>query len=145
MWTLWLLACASPKQPETDLSALTVQILDVDDHPVQAELARTREERHKGLMFRKHLGPNDGMLFLYNEEKPRSFWMKDTPLPLSAAYLDAKGVIVNIVDMPPFSTDSYPSLYPAQYVLEMNQGWFEENGVARGDIVKNIPKVDVEP
>jgi len=151
MWLLWTLGCATPEPAENTIESMVLvgvpqlATLSVDGKEVHVEIANTRPLRKKGLMFREKLGDNEGMLFVYVDEKARSFWMKDTPLPLSAAYINSEGKIVNIVDMPPYSTDSYPSLYPAQYVLEMKQGWFSEHGVERGDFVTDLPKVTAEP
>ena len=82
---------------------------------------------------------DQGMLFVYPDERPRNFWMKDTSLPLSIAYLDAQGRIVRIADMTPFDTSPVPSVRPAMYALEVNQGWFTRHAVQVGASAKGVP------
>jgi hypothetical protein len=106
--------------------------LTIGEHRLYVELAATRQERRQGLMFREEMPPNGGMLFVFPSEQPRSFWMKDTPLPLSIAFLDAERRIINIADMQPFDTSSHPSAGPAKYALEVHQGWFAERGIEAG-------------
>jgi hypothetical protein len=98
-------------------------------------VVRTEEEKARGLMFRQKLGKNEGMLFVYEKEERLSFWMKNTPIPLSIAFLDKTGMIVDIQDMVPFSLQTRVSAYPAQYALEVNGGWFRANDVSIGDAV----------
>jgi uncharacterized membrane protein (UPF0127 family) len=100
---------------------------------VQAELARSYEEREKGLMFRESLAKGRGMLFVFPDAQTRSFWMKDTFLPLDIAYLDAELRIVDIQAMEPESLESHPSALPAMFALEVPLGWFSEVGIAVGD------------
>ena len=95
-------------------------------------------------MHRTKMNTNDGMLFVYPDVKPRSFWMKDTKLPLSIAFLSTDGKILKIAKMQPLTTQSTKSLYPAKYALEMNQGWFESNNIKPGAMVTGIP-TDLEP
>jgi hypothetical protein len=97
------------------------------------ELATTSEERSRGLMFRESLPENQGMLFVFPNERQVSFWMKNTYVPLSIAYIDAEGRIVNIADMQPQDTTSHPSAAAVRYALEVNQGWFAERDIAAGD------------
>jgi hypothetical protein len=99
---------------------------------VQAEVARTPEEREQGLMFRENLARGRGMLFVFPETRFRSFWMKDTFIPLDIAYLDAELRIVDILPMEPQTEDTYPSTQPAMFALEVPRGWFEETGIAVG-------------
>ncbi len=113
--------------------------IDVAGTPVLVELAVTEEQKARGLMHRDSLPADDGMLFVYPDTKPRSFWMKDTRIPLSIAFIEPDGDIVKIADMKPLDRASTKSLYPAKYALEMNQGWFEEHGVKAGDKVGGIP------
>lgn len=103
------------------------------------EVADTDASRAKGLMHRDHLPEDRGMLFVYPDAQPRSFWMKDTRIPLSIAFVDGSGKIVRIADMEPFSTQRTSSLYPARYAVEVNQGWFERHGVAEGTQVHDLP------
>ena len=105
---------------------------------VRVEVADDVFERARGLMYRKALGVNRGMLFVYPEEQRLSFWMKNTLIPLSIAYIDSKKRIVDIQDMKPLDDEppSYVSADPAQYALEVNRGFFEERGVKVGDRVE---------
>jgi uncharacterized protein len=116
--------------------------LKIRGKKLRVEVVRTESEKARGLMFREKLGRDEGMLFVYEKEEWLSFWMKNTRIPLSIAFLDKGGKIVDIQDMVPFSLQSRTSVFPAQYALEVNQGWFKENGIAIGDVVKlpGIPK-----
>ena len=100
---------------------------------VQVEIADEEAEQKRGLMERTALAEDAGMLFVFPGERPLSFWMKDTLIPLSIAYIDSDGGIVDIQDMAPLDETSHPSAAPAQYALEVNQGFFEERGVQVGD------------
>ena len=100
------------------------------------EVAKTPEERTKGLMGRKHLGKNEGMLFIFEAEDYHGFWMKDTQIPLSIAFIDKEGQIVRITDMKPFALESHPPPKPVLYALEMERGWFAANGIRAGDTVR---------
>lgn len=108
------------------------------DHSFSAEIADTSEERERGLMFREELGENEGMLFVYEEEDDRSFWMKNTLIPLDIIFLDSDLEVINIekADPEPNTSDdnlaSYESERPAQYVLELNQNRSEEIGLEEG-------------
>lgn len=99
---------------------------------VQAEVARTADERAQGLMYRESLAKGKGMLFVFQDSQIRSFWMKNTFIPLDIAYLDAGFKIVDIKAMEPESTTSLPSALPAMFALEVPQGWFEEMGISVG-------------
>lgn len=136
---LWL-GCATTGSVEH----LATATLDVAGKPVIAEIAATYLQRQAGLQHRDTMGPDEGMLFVYTEEKPRSFWMKDTYLPLTIAYADRKGVIVKIADMTPLDESNVQSLFPAMYALEMNKGWYAAHGVVEGDKISNIPLVEAE-
>ena len=110
---------------------------------VEAEIAEGTSETSRGLMAREELGENEGMLFVFDSEQPLNFIMENTLIPLSIAYIDSEGRIVNILDMQPLSEDTYPSEDPAQYALEVNQGFFEQNGIEVGDeanIPENLPE-----
>jgi len=100
-------------------------------------LATTPTTRGCGLSQRDELPKNRGMLFIFSDLRPRNFWMKDTVVPLSIAYLDKSGQIFSIQDMVPLQTDKqYPSLQPAAYALEVNQGWFSRHGIEVDDVVE---------
>jgi hypothetical protein len=101
-------------------------------HNIEAEVARTPEQRATGLMHRTALGPNEGMLFVFDEPGVQCFWMKNTLLPLSIAYLNDDGTVVNVADMQPRSLDSHCSAKPVRLALEMNAGWFAKRGVKAG-------------
>ena len=103
---------------------------------VQAEVASTPEQRQQGLMGRTELAEDAGMLFAFSGEQPLSFWMKDTLIPLSIAFIDAQGRIVDIQDMQPLDETTHPSAEPAKYALEVNQGFFETRGIKVGDVVE---------
>ena len=101
--------------------------------PVTAEIADNDDLRGRGLMHRDSLLENHGMLFVYGTTQVRSFWMRNTRIPLDIAFIDASGVIINILQMEPQSDQNYFSQGPMMYALEMDQGWFEANGVGAGD------------
>ncbi|MDP2310351.1 MAG: DUF192 domain-containing protein [Pseudomonadota bacterium] len=129
---LCLFACDGAKAGEI--------ALQVDGHAVTVEIADEPVERNLGLMYRDSLPAEHGMLFVYPDASPRSFWMKDTRVPLTIAYVDSAGIIVHLADMTPLDTTSVPSVKPATYALEMNQGWFAKHDVAVGDLVAGLPK-----
>ncbi|WP_428423037.1 DUF192 domain-containing protein [Methylibium sp.] len=106
--------------------------LNAGIHNIQAEVARTPEQRAIGLMNRPTMGSNDGMLFVFEEAATQCFWMKNTLLPLSIAYLADDGTVLQIVDMPPQTLESKCSTKPVRLVLEMNQGWFAKRGFKAG-------------
>jgi hypothetical protein len=110
--------------------------LYIHDKEIWVEVAQTPEERSRGLMGRKHLGKDEGMFFTFETEDYHGFWMKDTLIPLSIAFIDKEGRIVWITDMKPLTLDSHVPPRPALYVLEMNKGWFSSHGVRAGDRVK---------
>jgi len=116
-------------------AARTFLELKIKDKKIKAEVARTEAEKGRGLMFRQKLGKNEGMLFVYEKEERLSFWMKNTPIPLSIGFLDKTGMIVDIQDLVPFSLQTRVSAFPAQYALEVNQGWFKTNEIFPGDQV----------
>jgi uncharacterized membrane protein (UPF0127 family) len=100
---------------------------------IRAEVARTNQQRQRGLMGRLDVGGDAGMVFVWPESNYRRFWMKDTPSPLSLAYIDEDGRIEQIADLEPFDLNDTPSSEPARFVLEMPRGWFGANGVKPGD------------
>ena len=106
--------------------------LQAGEHQIDAYVARSREERALGLMHRRALDENEGMLFVCTEPQPQQFWMKDTPLALSIAFVHEDGTIVEVSDMDPCSTDSCGCKTPVRFVLEMNQGWFGERRIVPG-------------
>jgi uncharacterized membrane protein (UPF0127 family) len=115
--------------------------LKIKGHAVRAELANTDEARMTGLMFRDNLPENSGMLFVYEHDGSYAMWMKNTYIPLSVAFIDRRGVILNIEDMEPQTLDSHGSAGAARYSLEMNQGWFKKRGIKKGDKVLGLEKI----
>jgi len=101
-------------------------------HNIRAELAITPEQRQKGLMFRRDLASHEGMLFIFEQAQPQCFWMRNTPTPLTIAFVADDGSIVNLADMKPFDEASHCSEQPVRYVLEMNQGWFAKRAIKAG-------------
>lgn len=101
-------------------------------HLIDVQVAATPDQRSTGLMFRRDMPPSEGMLFVFEQASVQCFWMKNTPLPLTAAFVADDGRIVNLADMKPQSTDSHCSTRPVRFVLEMNQGWFAKKGIQAG-------------
>jgi len=110
--------------PRTELSAGMYRI--------DAQVAQTPSEREIGLMQRQSMPPQEGMLFIFEQAGVQCFWMKNTLLPLTAAFVADDGTVVNLADMKPQTTDSHCSTKPVRYVLEMNQGWFKARNVKAG-------------
>ena len=125
---------AAAAQPQNHLPRLKLR---VGKHPVEVQLANTPQAHTIGLMYRKHMPTNEGMLFAFERSGIQCFWMKNTLLPLTAAFIDDDGRIVNLADMQPQTENNHCSAKPVRYVLEMNQGWFKQHGVKAGDVVRN--------
>lgn len=123
---------------------LEVHPLVVGNQKITVEVAATAADRSRGLMHRESLPDDHGMLFVFPRERVLTFWMKDTPLPLSIAFADSGGRIVRIADMEPLSATPVSSGGPARFALEMERGWFERRGVLVGDSIARIPRVEVE-
>ncbi|QIN79716.1 DUF192 domain-containing protein [Rubrobacter marinus] len=125
------------------LATATVTLVPSDGgEPVEvrAEIADDDAERTRGLMERTALAEEAGMLFVFGRERTLSFWMRNTLIPLSIAYIDAEGRIVDIEDMEPLDDQTkHPSAEPAKYALEVNQGFFGERGIEVGDRVEGLP------
>jgi len=119
--------------------SLPISKIQVGAYPVSAEVAQTPDQRALGLMFRFSLPADHGMLFVFPEPQPLGFWMRNTYIPLSIAYIDADGRIVNVADMAPRDESSNPSNGPALYALEMRKGWFAEKGLGPGARVTGLP------
>jgi uncharacterized membrane protein (UPF0127 family) len=127
-------ACA--QQPQTGLPRVT---LSAGMHQIDAQVAQTNEQRATGLMHRTEMPQHEGMLFVFDQPSVQCFWMKDTLLPLSVAFLADDGTIVNVAEMKPRALDSHCSAKPVRYVLEMNQGWFAKKGVKPGSKLNGKP------
>ena len=101
-------------------------------HQLDVQLALTPDQRQIGLMYRVDMPQHEGMLFVFEQATQQCFWMKNTPLPLTAAFVADDGTIINLADMQPQSTDSHCSAKPVRFVLEMNQGWFARKSIKAG-------------
>lgn len=122
-------------------NAATLQTvpLQIGLYIVQAEVAANTESRANGLMHRTEMAVNKGMLFIFERPGVQCFWMKNTFLPITAAFLNDQGKIVNMADMTPQTETPHCSKEPVRYVLEMNQGWFATRGINDGAVIKGIP------
>jgi uncharacterized protein len=138
VWLLSALLCGT-SGAQTGPQKLPAIRINAGIHNIQAELARTAEEREIGLMFRTAMGTNDGMLFAFEQPGQQCFWMKNTLLPLSVAFVADDGTIVNIDDMKPQTLDSHCSKKEVRFVLEMNQGWFAKRGIKAGARLSGAP------
>ena len=122
-------ACAWAQSPQMQLSRTRI---GAGMHLIDAQVALTPEQRSIGLMWRQDMPQNEGMLFVFEQPAPQCFWMKNTLLPLTAAFVADDGTIVNLADMKPQTTDSHCSAKPVRYVLEMHQGWFARRAIGAG-------------
>jgi uncharacterized protein len=133
--TLVLAALLSPQfasaqdAPQMNLQRVK---LSAGMHLIDAQVALTPEQRQIGLMFRKEMPQQEGMIFIFEQPAQQCFWMKNTLLPLTAAFVADDGMIVNLADMKPQTTDPHCSTQPVRYVLEMNKGWFAKKGIKAG-------------
>jgi uncharacterized membrane protein (UPF0127 family) len=131
--TLFFFALALPAlaqdTPQTNLPRIKLQ---AGMYQIDTQVAQTSEQRSIGLMFRAEMPQHEGMLFVFEQPAKQCFWMKNTLLPLTAAFVADDGTIVNLVDMQPQTTDSHCSDKPVRFVLEMNQGWFAKKGIKAG-------------
>lgn len=131
------LCCAALAQDAAQkLPAVT---LTAGIHVIQAEVAQNPEQRGIGLMHRAGMGANEGMLFVFEAPSQQCFWMKNTLLPLSIAFLADDGSVVNIEDMAPQTLNGHCSNRPVRFALEMNQGWFTKRGIKPGARLKGGP------
>ncbi len=126
------LSCKTRKLPVKDIKIIRQ---DGTEFIVKAEIAEKAEDRNHGFMERKNIPDGTGMLFVFEHDQILSFWMKNTPHPLSIAYIDSKGKIRNIYDMTPYSLASIISTVSVRYALEVPQGWYKKNGITEGDTV----------
>jgi uncharacterized membrane protein (UPF0127 family) len=129
---LWTAAAAPAELPEI--------VLSVNGHKLTAEVAYTEPARTQGLMHRRILPENRGMLFVFADISRHAMWMMNTNIPLSVAFLDERGVIINIADMTPHTQDTHAAAKPAKYALEMNRGWFEKRGIRPGARIEGIER-----
>jgi len=130
---LWLFACSA----QAELPVIT---LNIGGHALTTEIASTEPQRSQGLMHRRMLPENRGMLFVFPRIEQHGMWMMNTYIPLSVAFLDAEGVIINIADMTPHSQDVHAAQRPARYALEANRGWFAQRGIQPGAKVGGLDR-----
>jgi uncharacterized membrane protein (UPF0127 family) len=126
-----VLACTSAFAQDAPQQLAAIR-LSTGMHVLQVQVAQTPEQQATGLMFRKAMGTNEGMLFIFDEARQQCFWMKNTLLPLSVAFIADDGAVVNVDDMKPQTLDSHCSTKPVRFVLEMNVGWFDKRGIRAG-------------
>jgi uncharacterized membrane protein (UPF0127 family) len=142
----WLVLCLAgltalvgPAQAQESAQKLPAVTLRAGFHAISAEVARTPEQRAVGLMHRKEMATHEGMLFVFETAGTQCFWMKNTLIPLSIAFLADDGRIVNIADMQPQTLNSHCSDEPVRLALEMNQGWFAKRGIKPGMHIQGGP------
>ncbi len=117
----------------------TKKVIHVGSEKITAEIAKSKDQHERGLMYRMELKDGTGMLFIFADEQPRTFWMKNTFIPLSIGYFDASKKLIDIQEMQPVKSEMdnhppiYPSAGPAQYALEVPPGWFQRKHVKVGD------------
>lgn len=121
-------------------TAMPVMELTAGFHRIEAEVAATDQNRQLGLMQRKAMAPQHGMLFVFTQDNTHCMWMRNTLIPLSVAFLDEEGRIINIEDMQPQTEDNHCARRPARYALEMNLGWFSQRGLKAGSKLNGIEK-----
>jgi uncharacterized protein len=127
---------AAQDEPQLKLQRIK---LSAGMHQIDAQLAQTPEQRQTGLMWRKEMPQHEGMLFIFEQPSQQCFWMKNTLLPLTAAFVADDGTIVNLEDMKPQTTEPHCSTKPVRYVLEMNKGWFAKKGIQAGSKLAGEP------
>ncbi|MEO0317991.1 MAG: hypothetical protein RL404_1668 [Pseudomonadota bacterium] len=135
-----LLATLLTALPAAAQQKLPVTTLTLGMHLVKAEVAVNDEERSAGLMFRKEMAQNEGMVFRFPDPKLVCMWMKNTLLPLSVAFIAEDGKIINIEDMQPQTEVAHCAKRPARYALEMNLGWFKKKNIKAGTSIDGLPK-----
>ena len=129
----WFSAVAQAELPAVQLST--------GMHLIRAELADSMGTRMEGLMHRKSMPQGSGMVFVFEENAAHCMWMKNTLIPLSVAFIDEAGTIINIADMQPHSEQSHCATRPARYALEMNKGWFAQRGIKPGAKLRGLEKL----
>jgi uncharacterized protein len=125
------------EEPQLDLQRVS---LGIGMHRIDAQLALSPLQRQIGLMWRKSMPVHEGMLFVFEQPSQQCFWMKNTLIPLTAAFLDDDGTIVNLADMKPQTTTTHCSAKPVRYVLEMNLGWFAKKNIKAGAKINGLPQ-----
>jgi len=138
--TALVLAWIGVLVPLPALSQLPVMNLNAGIHVIRAEVANTFETRARGLMYRESLESNQGMLFVFPQIERHCMWMKNTPLPLSVAFIDEGGEVVSISEMLPHTENSHCAARSARFALEMSKGWFAGKGIRAGAKIQGIDK-----
>lgn len=138
--TTAILAFASAPVMGQQVMKFPVISLNAGMHVIKAEVAGKDAERQQGLMFREKMGQNEGMVFLFEVPAGVCMWMKNTFIPLSVAFIDESGRIVNIEDMQPQTTESHCAKKPVRYALEMNLGWFRQKNIKPGNVIEGLPR-----
>lgn len=138
---LALLALATPLLANAQSSPTEFRVIPLTAgiHVIRAEVAATPSERSKGLMFRQALGPNQGMVFLFDEDDRQCMWMKNTLIPLSVAFIGPDGKVINVEEMAAQTEDNHCAAKPARYALEMSAGWFAKHGIKAGAPIGGLP------
>jgi len=132
-------AIASSANAQLNIGLRTIQ-MKAGIYSIQAEVADTPDLREVGLMNRTSLATNSGMLFIFEQKAGNCFWMKNTKLPLSIAFIADDGKIVNIEEMQADTTNNHCPKAPIRYALEMNKGWFSERVIVPGNVIQGLPK-----
>lgn len=133
---LYATSAAAQDEPQMKLQRIK---LSAGMHQIDTQLAQTPEQRQIGLMWRKEMPQHEGMLFIFDQPSQQCFWMKNTFLPLTAAFVADDGTIINLEDMKPQTTEPHCSAKPVRYVLEMNKGWFAKKGIQAGSKLAGEP------
>jgi uncharacterized protein len=131
----------APGEPQTHLQRIKIS---AGMHQIDTQVALSAEQRQTGLMWRKAMPMHEGMLFIFEQPSQQCFWMKNTLIPLTAAFVADDGTIVNLQDMKPQTTESHCSTKPVRYVLEMNKGWFTKKGIKAGSLLVGEPFVQAK-
>ena len=138
IWVNYFLVFFIATAVDVFASGLPRITLYITNHVLSVEVANTRRSRARGLMFRESLDENAGMLFVFPKSAYYGMWMKNTKIPLSVAFIDEKGFIINIIDMAPHSVDAHYSTDLAKYALEMNAGWFTRKKIHIGNQILGL-------
>ncbi|MFA5702099.1 MAG: DUF192 domain-containing protein [Advenella sp.] len=128
-----------PSSHAENITPLKTHSISINNISITAEVADTPETRMKGLMYRKQMPTNHGMLFVFEKSQPLCFWMRNTYIPLAIAFIDEQGKILNFHEMLPLRDDNHCSAGPAKYALEMNRNWFREHNIKEKDIIRFLP------
>ncbi|MFM2083412.1 MAG: hypothetical protein RLY95_230 [Pseudomonadota bacterium] len=136
--SIFLVIASFVSYAQTPQTHLQRAVLSLGMFQIDAQIAQTPEERQIGLMFRAQMPQAEGMIFIFEEPSKQCFWMKNTILPLTAAFIADDGTILNLADMKPQTTETHCSAKPVRFVLEMNQGWFAKKGIKAGSKLKGV-------